>query len=85
MNRRNRVNDGVYLFFKKPFGVLIFGMHVVNTVSLLLDRARDFTYHTDFLICLRCLKRVGSVLSSPKLDRFLFMCNYAVTDQRVRM
>ena len=33
----------------------------------------DLTYRTSFLIFRRCLKRVGTVISSQELDPFLLM------------
>ena len=63
MNWRDRENDGVYIFFN--LRVLEIGH---DFAYILRDIARDFTYmivlsHIFFL----CIKRLGSVLSSPEL------------------
>ena len=65
MNWRDRENDGAYISFL-TLRVLEIGH---DFAYILRDIARDFTYimivlsHIFFL----CIKRLGSVLSSPEL------------------
>ena len=71
-------------FVLLPFGVLKFGKHVLKQ-SILRHGSRFYKIlsHLSLNIFCRCLKRVGSVLSSSELDPFLHTyvvsCTYWVT------
>ena len=65
-----------YISFFKAFGVLKFGMIIVKHFAYYETWLEILHITHIFKICIRCFKRVGTVLSSPYLqvDPFLFLC-----------